>query len=140
MRISDLRFVPDHSKSAVIAYATMVVDDWLVIKDVRIINCNQQLRVAMPNKERPTASPCGHGNLRTANYCSVCGSRISERFGRKSAAFFDIAHPIDATSRRKMEQNILEAMKLSENDVFHTIENTTSDRKQSSFAVRKPWR
>ena len=97
------------AESSVRAYVTMVVDGWLVIKDIRIIECNQRLLVAMPNKERPSKSPCGHSNYHSARFCCTCGQRLENRCRRDEVSYIDVAHPTNRQSRTAMEQELLAA-------------------------------
>lgn len=61
------------------AYVTIILDNCFVVRDLKIINGNTGLFVAMPSKKR------------------------------KDGAFKDIAHPLNTDTRDKMEAQILEA-------------------------------
>lgn len=111
MHISEIRILPDtNPQSPVKAYASMVIDDWFVVRDIRIISSRGRLFVAMPNKERPTPSACGHRNPAGHRYCSVCGREI-ERTGtdRNESHYVDVAHPINRSAREHLEKAILDA-------------------------------
>jgi len=61
------------------AYITIVLDNCFVVRDLKIISGATGLFVAMPSKRR------------------------------KDGTFKDIAHPLDQTTRGKMEKKILDA-------------------------------
>ncbi len=61
------------------AYATIVLDNCFVIRDLKIINGNMGLFVAMPSKKR------------------------------KDGTYRDIAHPLNQQTRAEIEEKILKA-------------------------------
>lgn len=121
MNITDIRFtLEQNERASVKAYVTLVVDGWLVIKDVRLIQCNGRMVVAMPNKELRSRASCGHLNPRTASYCSTCGQPIAKQ-ARKEATYADVAHPVNGTARQRMEKQLLEAYFIQQNEATRSI-------------------
>ena len=76
MEITEVRIFPvDEEKLK--AYVTITFDDCFVVRDLKVINGNTGLFIAMPAKRR------------------------------KDGTFKDIAHPLNSEMREKMEQRIL---------------------------------
>ena len=61
------------------AYATLTIDDCFVIRDLKVIQGNTGLFIAMPSRKKPDGS------------------------------FKDIAHPLNNETRKMIEEKILEA-------------------------------
>lgn len=78
MEITEIKVVPvDEDKLK--AYITIVLDNCFVVRDLKIINGNTGLFVAMPSKKR------------------------------KDGTYRDIAHPLNQSTRTVMEEKILKA-------------------------------
>lgn len=76
MEITDIRVFPvDEEKLK--AYVTITLDNCFVIRDLKVINGNTGLFIAMPAKRR------------------------------KDGTYRDIAHPLNTTTRDRMEKTIL---------------------------------
>ena len=69
------------------AFVSIVLDDCFVISDVKIINGPKGLFVSMPSKRR------------------------------KDGTFRDVAHPLNSSTRNRMEEQILECYRSEVNDV-----------------------
>lgn len=78
MEITNIRFRKKNS-SRVLAVATIIIDDFIVINDILIINGSERLFIAMP-------------------------SRMD-----KDGCFRDVVHPIDSKSRAKLEKVVIRA-------------------------------
>lgn len=95
-------------------FASITVDDSLVIRDIKIIDGGDRLFVAMPSRKLHDRCPaCGGKNYIRARYCNDCGKRlrtdraeIDER-GRPRL-YADIAHPIHQSARDLIQTAILE--------------------------------
>jgi stage V sporulation protein G len=77
MDITEVRVFPV-SEDRLKAYVTITLDNCFVVRDLKVINGNTGLFVAMPAKRR------------------------------KDGTFKDIAHPLNSDTREKMEKIILE--------------------------------
>ena len=66
------------------AYASVLLDDCFIIRDLKVIEGENGLFVAMPSRKTPTG------------------------------LFHDIVHPINQETRKKFEEAILEAYKNAE--------------------------
>ncbi len=78
MEITEVRVFPVNEEKLK-AYATITFDDCFVVRDLKIINGNSGLFVAMPSKKR------------------------------KDGSFKDIAHPLNNEFRAKLEKVVLDA-------------------------------
>ena len=79
MKITEIKVFPvDEEKLK--AYVTIILDDCFVVRDLKIINGNSGLFVAMPSKKR-----------------------------KKDGTYRDIAHPLNQSTRALMEKQILDA-------------------------------
>jgi stage V sporulation protein G len=101
------------------AYATITIDNAFVIRDLKVIEGNKGLFVAMPSRKLRQSCPhCGHRNVVRSKYCNQCGNNIESlmREGLHVSGgeqgdnqHRDIAHPITAESRQNIQSKILEA-------------------------------
>src|SRR5579871_420701 len=78
MEITEIKIFPVNEEKLK-AYVTIILDNCFVIRDLKVINGNTGLFVAMPSKKR------------------------------KDGAFKDIAHPLNNETREMMETKILKA-------------------------------
>lgn len=78
MEITDVRLRPVNSEGRMKAIASITIDNEFVVHDIRVIDGNNGMFVAMPSKRTPDGE------------------------------FRDIAHPISSTTREKIQQAVLE--------------------------------
>ena len=78
MEITEVRIFPTKSKDGRLkAYATMTFDDWFVVRNVKIIQGNTSLFVAMPSRKAvDSCVKCGFKNARGSKFCNDCGAAI----------------------------------------------------------------
>ena len=80
MEITEIRVYPvEGEEDRLKAYATITFDNCFIVRDLRIINGNNGLFVAMPSKKR------------------------------KDGTFRDIAHPLNSEMRSQIEGMVLKA-------------------------------
>ena len=112
------------------AFCSLTFDDTFVVRDVKLIEGDDGLFLAMPSRKLADHCPaCGDKNHLRARYCNQCGSRLDEQrhlryrngnCGTGTAArgaagpsrlklHADIAHPINATCRQRIEQDVFRA-------------------------------
>jgi stage V sporulation protein G len=117
------------------AYCSLTFDDTFVIRDVKLIEGNDGLFLAMPSRKLcDRCDRCGEKNHLRARFCNHCGKRLNEN--RHMAAWThgngsghghgghvngnthgparaklhaDIAHPIHPECRHAIEQQVLKA-------------------------------
>ncbi|MGI6359328.1 MAG: septation regulator SpoVG [Bacillota bacterium] len=79
MRITDVRIRKINTEGRMKAIVSITLDDEFVIHDVRVVDGNNGLFVAMPSRKTPEGE------------------------------FRDIAHPINSQTREKLQTAVLEA-------------------------------
>lgn len=99
------------------AFCSLTFDDTFVIRDVKLIDGNDGLFLAMPSRKLSDHCPqCREKNHLRARYCNHCGARLNEdrylqyRNGNgqnRLKLHADIAHPINADSRAQIEGKVL---------------------------------
>ena len=103
------------------AFCSLTFDDTFVIRDVKLIDGNDGLFLAMPSRKLSDHCPgCGEKNHLRARYCNNCGKRLNEdrylhyRNGNGNGQnrlklHADIAHPINADCRQQIEERVFKA-------------------------------
>ncbi len=77
MEITEVRVFPVSNEERLKAYATITIDNVFLVRDLRIINGNNGLFVAMPSRKM------------------------------KDGTFKDIAHPLNGETRQAIESKVL---------------------------------
>ncbi|MEX0671917.1 MAG: septation regulator SpoVG [Candidatus Babeliales bacterium] len=77
MKITEVKIFPVDEGGRLKAYATMVLDDAFIIRDLKVIEGDKGLFVSMPSRRK------------------------------KDGSFRDIAHPLNADMRTEVEQTII---------------------------------
>lgn len=98
------------------AFCSLTFDDTFVIRDVKLIDGNDGLFLAMPSRKLMDHCPtCGDKNHLRARFCNQCGQRLDEdrhlryRSGNGQSRLklhADIAHPINARMRQDIERRV----------------------------------
>jgi stage V sporulation protein G len=102
------------------AFCSLTFDDTFVVRDVKLIEGPDGLFLAMPSRKLcDHCSRCGEKNHLRARFCNNCGGRLDEtRFMRhhqgngshsRLKLHADIAHPINAGCRSRIEQDVVGA-------------------------------
>lgn len=101
------------------AFCSLTFDDTFVIRDVKLIDGNDGLFLAMPSRKLMDHCPgCGEKNHLRARFCNQCGSHLDEdrylryRSGNGTSRLklhADIAHPINARTRQEIERRVFAA-------------------------------
>ena len=86
MEVTDVRLRRVQTDGRMRAIASITLDNEFVIHDIRVIDGNDGLFVAMPSKRTPDGE------------------------------FRDIAHPINSSARTKLQEAVLTAYEQSENE------------------------
>src|SRR6476660_2606180 len=84
MQITDVRLRRVNSEGRMKAIASITIDNEFVVHDIRVIDGNNGMFVAMPSKRTPDGE------------------------------FRDIAHPISSTTRQKIQDAVLEVFYRAE--------------------------
>jgi len=119
MKITEVRIFPTESKDGKLkAFATMTFDDWFVVRNVKVIQGNSGLFVAMPSRKAVESCPkCRFKNVVGSKFCNQCGQQLKEPVilpyaeNEKVNSHMDIAHPITQDCRVYIQEQILKAYK-----------------------------
>lgn len=101
------------------AFCSLTFDDAFVVRDVKLIDGNDGIFLAMPSRKLSDhCNACGEKNHLRARYCNGCGRRLNEdrhlqyRDGNGNGRLklhADIAHPITPACRNEIERKVVEA-------------------------------
>ena len=116
MEISEVRVkLVSNKDDRLKAFCSMTLDNEFVVRDIKIIEGNNGLFVAMPSRKMSDhCQSCGSKNHLKANFCSNCGQKLpSDRLKQdmkgRTKLHADIAHPINAECRDKIQNAIVDA-------------------------------
>jgi stage V sporulation protein G len=116
MEISEVRVKMVSNKDERLkAFCSMTLDDEFVIRDIKVIEGSGGYFVAMPSRKMSDhCDKCGGKNHLRARYCNNCGASLPENRARKDVKgrmklHADIAHPINAECRQKIQERIIQA-------------------------------
>ncbi|MDB5321837.1 MAG: spoVG [Phycisphaerales bacterium] len=136
MRLTDIRIKlceSQNQNNRLKAFCALTFDNTFVIRDVKLIEGNDGLFLAMPSRKLADHCPrCGEKNHLRARFCNNCGSHLDEsRFQRyqngngnghghmngngngnghgRLKLHADIAHPINAECRQAIEREVVTA-------------------------------
>jgi len=114
MEITDIRIkLSRRTGNRVKAFATMTLDESFVVRDMRVIEGNKGLFVAMPS--RPVKDPCpkcSYRNQLSSKYCANCGGELQMDFPRDERVLHrDVAHPITQNMREYIQNKVIDAYK-----------------------------
>ncbi len=96
-------------------FCSMTLDNEFVIRDIKVIEGTGGLFVAMPSRKMSDhCSKCGGKNHLRAKFCNNCGAALQENRAREDAKgriklHADIAHPINAECRHKIQDAVVKA-------------------------------
>ncbi len=97
------------------AFCSMTLDNDFVVRDIKVIEGTGGLFVAMPSRKMSDhCEKCGGKNHLRAKFCNNCGGTLSENRAKQDVKgrmklHADIAHPINAECRRRIQATIVEA-------------------------------
>jgi stage V sporulation protein G len=96
-------------------FCSMTLDNEFVVRDVKVIEGSSGLFVAMPSRKMSDhCNKCGGKNHLRAKFCNNCGAVLPENRAKKDAKgrmklHADIAHPINAECRKRIQAKIVAA-------------------------------
>src|SRR5512137_472208 len=105
MDITEVRvFLKEGQDKKLKAYATITLDNCFVVRNIKVIEGNKGLFVAMPSRKMKDPCPkCGFRNSVRTKFCNQCGSSLPQVEPRpaqpgedmsRQSEHKDIAHPI----------------------------------------------
>ena len=119
MEITEVRVsLREGSNRKLKAYATITIDNVFVVRNVKVIEGNKGMFVAMPSRKMRDACPkCNFKNALRSKFCNQCGSSLpqterkpqTEGRDAQQSEHRDIAHPITLECREYIQKKVLEA-------------------------------
>src|SRR4051812_1248297 len=138
------------------AFCSLTFDDTFVVRDVKLIEGPDGLFLAMPSRKLCDHCPrCSEKNHLRARFCNSCGCRLDEnRLARNGNSAHtagrlklhaDIAHPINAGCRSKIERDVVDAYQQEPERKKHPgyIPPTPDQKDRDAFEAARPalrWR
>ncbi len=118
MEISEVRVKLIQNKDERLkAFCSVTFDNEFVIRDIKIIEGAKGYFVAMPSRKiSDHCNKCGGKNHLRAKFCNNCGASLGENRAKKDPQgrmklHADIAHPINAECRRRIQEKVTAAFK-----------------------------
>jgi stage V sporulation protein G len=118
MEISEVRVkLIDNKDDRLKAFCSVTFDNEFVVRDIKIIEGTGGFFVAMPSRKMSDhCEKCGGKNHLRARFCNSCGAKLSEERARRDGKgrmklHADIAHPINAACRKKIQDKVIESYK-----------------------------
>ncbi len=97
------------------AFCSMTLDNDFVVRDIKVIEGTGGLFVAMPSRKMSDhCNQCGGKNHLRAKFCNNCGGTLPENRAKQDVKgrmklHADIAHPINAECRKRIQETIVAA-------------------------------
>jgi len=116
MNITEIRVkILPRQRDKLRAFASVTVEGCLVVRDIKVIEGNNGLFVAMPSRKLCDRCPsCSGKNHVRSRFCNDCGTKLRgdrcrpDERGRPRL-YADVAHPINQKSRDFVQRAIIEA-------------------------------
>lgn len=118
MQISEVRIKLESANATndrILGYASIVLDNAFCVRDLRIIEGDTGIFVAMPSRKVMDRCPrCGQKNALQARHCNNCGIRLADdRAARDETGWIkfhvDVAHPINGACRKMISDLVIDA-------------------------------
>ena len=116
MEISEVRVkLVDNKDDRLKGFCSMTLDNEFVVRDIKVIEGTSGLFVAMPSRKMSDhCNQCGGKNHLRAKFCNNCGASLPDNRAKldikgRMKLHADIAHPINADCRRKIQETIVVA-------------------------------
>jgi stage V sporulation protein G len=118
MKITEVRVnLISNKERRLKAFCSITIDNEFVVRDVKIIEGVGGVFVAMPSRKMTDhCEKCGGKNHLRAKFCNNCGVKLPEKRVRKNfkgrrKLHADIAHPINAECRKRIQEKVTAAYK-----------------------------
>ncbi|MDH4239085.1 MAG: SpoVG family protein [Phycisphaerae bacterium] len=118
MKISEVRVnLVSNKDDRLKAFCSITIDNEFVVRDIKVIEGGGGFFVAMPSRKMTDhCEKCGSKNHLRAKFCNNCGAKLKENRARKNIKgkmklHADIAHPINAECRQRIQEKVTAAFK-----------------------------
>ena len=112
MQITEVKiFKKENRDKKLRAFATITFDDCFVVRDLKVIEGNKGLFVAMPSRRiKEPCLGCGQRNVVRSKFCNNCGKQLDPNVHvTRENEHKDIAHPITLQCREMVQKAVLDA-------------------------------
>lgn len=119
------------------AFCSVTMDNEFVVRDIKVIEGSGGYFVAMPSRKMTDhCGKCGSKNHLRAKFCNNCGTTLQDNRARKDIKgrmklHADIAHPINAKCRERIQEKVTvafkEEMEKSEQPGYKPVEMEESE-------------
>ncbi len=119
------------------AFCSMTLDDEFVVRDIKVIEGEGGYFVAMPSRRMSDhCLKCRGKNYVGARFCNGCGTVLPDPQARrdprgKAKLHTDIAHPINAKCRRRIQDRLIlayrEELERSKQPGYQPVEMDEAD-------------
>lgn len=119
------------------AFCSVTMDNEFVVRDIKVIEGSGGYFVAMPSRKMTDhCGKCGSKNHLRAKFCNNCGTTLRDNRARKDIKgrmklHADIAHPINAKCRERIQEKVTvafkEEMEKSEQPGYKPVEMEESE-------------
>ena len=116
MEISEVRVkLIENKDDRLKAFCSVTFNNEFVVRDIKIIEGTVGLFVAMPSRKMSDhCDKCGGKNHLRAKFCNNCGAKLKEDRTKadiqgRIKLHADIAHPINADCRNKIQEAVTDA-------------------------------
>lgn len=115
MEITEVRISLKESEGKRLkAYATVTFDNSFVVRNIKVVEGNSGLFVAMPaRKLKQFCTRCGKKIDAGSRYCNHCGVQLppsmKDNSVNRQATHQDLAHPINQQFRDYLQSRVLDA-------------------------------
>ncbi len=147
MEITEVRIsLREHEGRRLKSYATVTFDNSFVVRNIKIIEGNNGLFVAMPARKVKQFCPrCGKKVEMGSKFCNNCGAQIpppKEQDQDRQSIHQDLAHPINQQFRDYLQSKVLDAYHQKKNAVEQEQPEQAEKQKvqepETSFATENP--
>ena len=114
MEITEVRVkLIDNATERLLAFCSITIDGWFVIRDLKLIGGTSGPFVAMPSRKLcGHCRKCGCKNPLRASFCNQCGEKLRDKNLPRDGdgrvrLYADIAHPINASCREMIQQRVM---------------------------------
>ncbi len=118
MKITEVRVnLVSNKDTRLKAFCSVTMDNEFVVRDIKVIEGAGGFFVAMPSRKMTDhCGKCGGKNHLRAKFCNNCGAKLPENRARKDfkgriKLHADIAHPINAECRQRLQEKVSSAFK-----------------------------
>lgn len=113
-QVTDVRLdlLPSGSRGPgekLLAFATVTLDDCLVVHGVKVIRGQKGVFLAFPTRRKEGHCPCCRQSIPVVSkFCFACGAAIDIMPPPPEKVFLDITHPLTMGCRKVFEKAVIE--------------------------------